>query len=113
MSVDLKAIVNRLAKKHNIPTMRAENAARMQFSFIRDMISKGEFKSVIILKLGKFIVKPKRKEILIKYSELKKRQIEAGENPTGLGEFTMAYRGYKRPGTQTSDSVQQLPKEQA
>ncbi len=90
--IDFKDIVNKLAKKHNIPVGRAEAAAHAQFSFIRSMIAKGELKSVILLNLGKILVKPKRKILLQKYNALKKQQIEAGENPTRMDEFFMAHR---------------------
>lgn len=92
MSIDLKDLVNKVAKKHSIPIMRAENAAHMQFSFIRHMIASGELKSVILINLGKILVKPKKKDLLIRYNELKKKQIESGQNITRLGEFAKAYR---------------------
>lgn len=90
--ISLKDIINDLAKKHGISIAKAETAAHLQFSFVRSVIAKGELKSVHLIKLGKIVVKPARKELLLKYNELKRKQIEAGENPTRLGEFYMAQR---------------------
>jgi nucleoid DNA-binding protein len=107
MSKDtFKDIVNKLAKKHNIPIMKAEVAANSQFSFIRSTIAKGNLESIILLKLGKILVKPKRKELLLKYNELRRKQIEAGEHPTGLGEFLMVQRRSREASKGESKSLQ-------
>jgi len=108
----LKQIVNNLAKKHNLPITRVEHAIEMQFSFIRSMIAKGELKSVQLMHLGKIFVKPHRRELLLKYNELKRKQIEAGEDPTGLAEFAMAQRRNRELSKAASLDMQRLPKEQ-
>lgn len=96
--ISLKDIINSLAKKHNISITKAETAAHLQFSFVRSVIAKGELKSIHLINLGKITVKPKRKELLLKYNELKRKQIEAGENPTRLGEFCLAQRRSRESG---------------
>lgn len=55
-----------LAVKYNLPEELIERVIRSQFEFIKDTMEKGEYESVHLHHFGKFCVKPKRLETLLK-----------------------------------------------
>lgn len=92
MIIELDELVRKIADEQNIPYGAAEQMANAQFGFVRKVIQEGNLKSVYLIKLGKFMVRPKRKEFFIAYNELKKKQIENKENPISIQEFAAIRR---------------------
>lgn len=62
--MDLSPIIAELAKKYKLSNAQIEHIVRTQFSFVQKVITEGEFKTVMLPKLGKFLVKQHRRELL-------------------------------------------------
>lgn len=62
--MDLSEIIGELAKKHNLTKGAVEQIINSEFSFIRKVMTDGEFKCVMIAGLGKFMVRPNRRLLL-------------------------------------------------
>jgi len=72
MDRQLKKLIEKTAQKHNLSIVKAELVILSQFKFTRNIIEDGEFKSIRLMHLGKFVSSPKR----IKQREDKKKKDE-------------------------------------
>ena len=57
MDKKLQKIIKHLSKKHNLPVYKIELIIMSEFQFLRDMIEKGEGKSLRLMHLGRFKMK--------------------------------------------------------
>lgn len=62
--MDLSSIINELAIKYKLPKAQIEHIAHAQFSFVQKIITEGEFKTVMLPNLGKFMVKQHRRALI-------------------------------------------------
>jgi hypothetical protein len=62
-----------LAKKYNVPIEVAQKICESQFAFCKEIISQGNDEPIRLQYLGKFHVKPGRREIVKKKREILKR----------------------------------------
>jgi len=69
-------IVKALAKKYNLTAFEVEQIVKSQFSFIKNVIEEGDFKSVRLKHLGLFTVKKNR----LKYYKDGGRRKEGSES---------------------------------
>lgn len=83
-------VVNQLAAKYGISKGCTAHIIRSQFMLLREVITNEKYETLMLPKLGKFLVKPKRKEVLDEYRRLKrlreqsKLSSKAEINTTGL-----------------------------
>lgn len=53
-------VIKSLAKKYGVSTFEVEQMVKSQFSFVKNVVEAGEFKSVRLKHLGLFTVKKNR-----------------------------------------------------
>ena len=68
----VKKLIKQTAQEHNISIGKAELIILSQFKFVRNVMEEGEYKSIRLMHLGKFVASPKR----IKQRENKKKRDE-------------------------------------
>jgi len=70
MDRQIKKLIEKTAQKHNLSVAKAELIVLSQFKFVRTIMEDGEYKSIRLMHLGKFVASPKR----IKQREDKKKK---------------------------------------
>jgi hypothetical protein len=70
MDRQIKKLIKQTAKEYNISEIKAELIILSQFKFTRNVMEEGEYKSIRLMHLGKFVASPKR----IKQREDKKKK---------------------------------------
>ena len=70
MDRQIKKLIEKTAQEHNISIGKAELVILSQFKFTRNVMEEGEYKSIRLMHLGKFVASPKR----IKQREDKKKK---------------------------------------
>lgn len=83
----VKEISDKLAKKHNLSIAQASTITDSQFSFLRQTIANGELKSVYCMLLGRFLVKPGRRDFTLEYRKYRETAIKAGQDYKGMVEY--------------------------
>tara|TARA_R110002153_G_scaffold60505_4_gene163956 strand:- start:1868 stop:2071 length:204 start_codon:yes stop_codon:yes gene_type:complete len=65
-------LIKQAAKEHNLSEIKTELIVLSQFKFVRNVMEEGDYKSIRLMHLGKFVASPKR----IKQREDKKKKDE-------------------------------------
>lgn len=72
MDRQIKKLIKQAAKEHNLSEIKTELIVLSQFKFVRNVMEEGDYKSIRLMHLGKFVASPKR----IKQREDKKKKDE-------------------------------------
>ena len=72
MARNKKEIIYHLATKYDLPLKVIEQVVDHQFKFVSKIMSKGNFDTIMLPYFGKFMVNPKRVELLNKNKENEK-----------------------------------------
>ena len=60
MDKQIRKLIKKTAQEHNISEIKAEIVILSQFKFIRNVMEEGEYKSIRLMHLGKFVASKKR-----------------------------------------------------
>lgn len=74
-SVNKRAIFKDIARKLNVSMGEVELAVSSQFSFVREVMRKGDFEQVRLPFFGRFWVKPARKAYLDRNKKAKEERL--------------------------------------
>lgn len=81
--INTDKIIAQLAEKYKLPKFVVEAIVKSQFRFLQKQMEAGEYKGVRLHKLGLFMVKPKRVELLnlrFEKAKLKKENEQTSDN---------------------------------
>jgi hypothetical protein len=118
MTVTIKDITDRLAKKYNLSLSAAETIGESEFAFTKEIMIKGELESVNLSRLCKIAVKPGKKNLIRKWQA----RTNANGEPIGytkaekyqgrLAKFRLQDEEDRRARLAKSNNMQQLPPQQ-
>ena len=88
----MEKIIDQLAEKYKIPKVAVKEALDSIFKYTKEMMAEEDLEGIMFTYFGKFVVKPGKKQWIMKYRHIKKRldeiENEQGKtNPRGLGEL--------------------------
>lgn len=64
MDRQIKKLIEKTAEEHGISKIKAELIVLSQFKFVRHVMEEGDYKSIRLMHIGKFVASKKRIKIL-------------------------------------------------